>query len=502
MNKIVVDSGLSQSRVSLLEDGELVEYYIESRNFKRHVGNIYKGRVKNVLPGMQAAFVDIGLEKNAFLYVKDAIPQEIFDDKNISSKDISIREVVKNGQEIIVQVIKEPIDSKGARVTTQLSFPGRYLVLMSNVDYIGISRRIEDEDERDRLKRIAEEIKPKGMGLIMRTESENREKHDFEEDLKYLLKLWHKIEKEKKLGFPPKIIYKDLDLIHRTIRDLFTDDIEELVINDRENYNRIIEFLDMISPKLKSRVKYYDPGIDIFSYYGIEKMIRNALSRRVWLKSGGYIVIDKTEALTIIDVNTGKYVGTTDLAQTIIKVNREAVREIAKQIRLRDIGGIIIIDFIDMPKKDDEENILELLCEELSKDRVRTNILGMTGLGLVEMTRKKVRKRISSILERKCPYCEGLGMVFTPETVINNLENQLRRISLHTNSEAVIVELNREVKTVLVNDMKEYLERLENELKLKVFIRENDRVHVNDYEIVHKGRLSKVKDILSERVKG
>lgn len=496
MNKIVIDSGFSQSRVAIQENGELVEYHIESKNLKRLVGNIYKGRVKNVLPGMQAAFVDIGLEKNAFLYVKDAIPQEILNNKKKSFKDIQIRDVVKSGQEIIVQVTKEPMDNKGARVTTHLSFPGRYLVLMPNVDYVGISRRIEDEDERTRLKEIVEEIKPEGMGVIIRTESENKEKSDFEEDLKYLLRLWQKIEKEKKLGFPPKVLYRDLDLIHRTIRDFFTDDIEELIINDEENYNLILDFLDLISPELKERVRHFDPGINIFSYYGIEKKIKAALSKKVWLKNGGYIVIDKTEALTIIDVNTGKYVGVNDLSETIIKVNKEAAKEIAKQIRLRDIGGIIIIDFIDMINKRDDQEILEILTKELAKDRVRTNVVGMTGLGLVEMTRKKVRNRISSILEKKCPYCEGLGLVLTPETVINNLEHELKRISLHTNSEAVIVDLNNEVERILNNDMNEYLEKLEKALSLKIFIRGEDTIHSNNYEIKHMGRLSAIKDIL------
>lgn len=498
MNKIVIDSGFSQSRVAILEDGELVEYHIESKNLKRLVGNIYKGRVKNVLPGMQAAFVDIGLEKNAFLYVKDAIPQKILNSKKKSVKDILIRDVVKNGQEIIVQVTKEPMDNKGARITTHLSFPGRYLVLMPDVDYVGISRRIEDEDERNRLRKIVEEIKPEGMGVIIRTESENKKKSDFEEDLKYLVRVWQKIEKEKKLGFPPKILYKDLDLIHRTIRDFFTDDIVELIINDKENYNMILDFLDLISPKLKERVKYFDPGISIFSYYGIEKKIKAALSKKVWLKNGGYIVIDKTEALTIIDVNTGKYVGVNDLSETIVKVNKEAAKEIAKQIRLRDIGGIIIIDFIDMLNKKHDQEILEVLTKELAKDRVRTNVVGMTGLGLVEMTRKKVRNRISSILEKKCPYCDGLGLVLTPETVINNLEHELKRISLHTNSEAVIVDLNMDVARILNDDMNEYLEKLKKELDLKIFIIGNDKVHSNHYEIKHMGRLSAINDILKQ----
>lgn len=279
---------------------------------------------------------------------------------------------------------------------------------------------------------------------------------------------------------------------------MFTEDIGELTINDKENYNTIMDFLDLISPSLKDRVKYFDPGINIFSYYGIEKMIKQALNSKVWLKSGGYIVIDKTEALTIIDVNTGKYVGVNNLSETIIDVNKEAVKEIAKQIRLRDIGGIIIIDFIDMLNKESEQEILELLTDELSKDRVRTNVLGMTSLGLVELTRKKVRNRISSILEKKCPYCDGLGMILTPETVISSLENELKRIALHTNSEAVIVELNDEVRKVLCNDMKDYLAELETALKIKIYIKGNNNVHENHYEITYKGRLNKVEDILKD----
>ncbi|RKD27967.1 RNAse G [Caminicella sporogenes DSM 14501] len=497
MNEIVIDSGLAQSRVAILENNDLVEYYIETKNSKRIVGNIYKGRVKNVLPGMQAAFIDIGLEKNAFLYVKDAMPPELLNDKNVSYKDVSIRDVVKNGQEIVVQVIKEPIDSKGARVTTHLTFPGRYLVLMPYVDYVGISRKIESEEERGRLKEIIENIRPDKIGIIIRTESEGKNEEDLREDLKYLLRLWEKIEREKKFTFAPKLIYKDLDLIHRTVRDMFTDDIDELKINDKVYYEKILDFLELISPHLKNRVKYFDPGINIFSYLGIEKKIKNALSSKVWLKSGGYIIIDETEAMTIIDVNTGKYVGMNDLEETIFKVNMEAAKEIAKQLRLRDIGGIIIIDFIDMKDSSREKQIIDILNKELSKDRVRTNILGMTQLGLLEMTRKKVRNRISSILERSCPYCNGTGRVFAQDTIINYIEHELKRISLHTNSEGVIIEVNPEIENVLNVERKSYLKELEKILNLKIVILGNKEIHVNDFKVKFMGKLSRIKEILN-----
>ncbi len=496
MKEIVVDSGLNQSRVALLEDGELVEYYIESKKIKRLVGNIYKGRVKNVLPGMQAAFVDIGYEKNAFLYVKDAISVELSKTQDIHNKEISIKDVVKNGQELIVQVTKEPIDKKGPRVTTHLTFPGRYLVLMPHIDYIGISRKIEDEEERERLKKILEEIKPKGIGVIIRTEGEGRGKNDFKEDLKYLIKLWQKIETEKNLGFAPKLIYKDLDLIHRTVRDLFTSDIDRLRINDRENYRKILDFLDLISPELKNKVEFFDPDINIFAFLGIDKMIKQAMSRYVWLKSGGYIVIDKTEALTVIDINTGKYVGSKDLNDTILKVNKEAAKEVAKQIRLRDIGGIIIIDFIDMNNQNSINEVINILSTELLKDRVRTNILGMTHLGLLEMTRKKVRNRISSLLEMECPYCEGTGKVLTPDTVIKNIEKEMFRISKHTNSEAVILDIHPNVYEVLNNKMDNYLKELEKNLGITIFIRKDKNVHLSHFNIAHMGSLSKIEKLI------
>ncbi len=497
MKQIIIDSAISQNRVSLLENGDLVEYYMESRDTKRLVGNIYKGRVANVLPGMQAAFVDIGFEKNAFLYVKDAILKE----KNIpQNKDVSIRDVVKNGEEIIVQVIKEPIDTKGPRVTKELSFPGRYLVLMPHVDYVGISRRIENEDERKRLKELAEEIRPDNMGLIIRTEAENKDIEDIKDDMKYLIKLWNKVYKEEKLGFAPKLLYQDLDLIHRTIRDMFTDETEEIIINDKVSFEQALEFVSLISPHLKKKIKYLDPEINIFSYYGIENMLKKALNKKVWLKSGGYIVIDKTEAMTVIDINTGKYVGIKDLEDTIIKINKEATKEIAKQIRLRDIGGIIIIDFIDMSSKKKEQEVIDLLSYELSKDRVKANVLGITQLGLLEMTRKKVRKRISSVLEQDCPYCNGTGKVYSHDAVVNDFENEIRRIAKHTNSEAVVIKMNPELGEILKKEKLGFLEEIQTALKVKILIVPDKEVHMNGFNIIFMGRLGKAKEVYNDNL--
>ncbi|QZY56614.1 Rne/Rng family ribonuclease [Crassaminicella profunda] len=493
MNEIIVNSSLNQTRVAMLEDGELVELYIERENSKRTVGNIYKGRITNVLPGMQAAFVDIGLEKNAFLFVKDAVPVEMS-----GNRDVSIRDVVKNGQEIVVQVTKEPIGTKGARVTTHITLPGRYLVLMPDVDYIGISRRINNEDERERLRKLLEGLKPNNMGVIVRTAGEGKEEKELKEDLKFLLKLWQKIDKEKNLGFAPRTIYRDLDLIHRTIRDMFTSSIHKLTINDQEKYKSILDLVELIAPHLKSRVEYFEIDMDIFDYYNLEKMINNAIARKVWLKSGGYLIIDQTEALTVIDVNTGKYVGSIDLEDTVLKTNKEAAEKIAKQLRLRDIGGIIIVDFIDMNNDDAEREVLDVLEKALERDKTKTNVLGITQLGLLEMTRKKIRGRIGSIMQKKCPYCEGTGKVLSEYTVIQNIEREVKRIAVHTNAEAVWIEVAPLIEEFLKTDKNRFIKELEEVSHVKIFIQGVDHIHANDINVKSMGKLDKIRRLLEE----
>ncbi len=474
MNRIVVDVGITETRLAFLEEDELVELYIERKNQKRLVGNIYKGRVTNVLPGMQAAFVDIGLEKNSFLYVKDAIPQ----DSSTEVNEVSIKEVLKAGQEIMVQVIKEPIGSKGARVTTHITLPGRYLVLMPDTDYVGISRRIGDEKERERLKKEIEEIKPGKMGVIVRTVAGGKTKEDFKDDIKFLLRLWQKIEKDKKLGFAPRLIYKDFDLINRTIRDVFNQDIDQFIINDQEEYHRSMELVELISPLLKERLVYTD-DIDIFEEFQIEGQITKGISRKIWLKSGGYIIIDTTEALTVIDVNTGKYVGSIDLEDTVFKTNAEAAVEIAKQLRLRDIGGIIIVDFIDMTSEADGLEIMKMLEKSLSKDRTKTKILGMTQLGLVEITRKKVRQRLDFQLLKKCDCCEGTGKVLSEYMMLQKIEKQLKRIKAHTSCEGVIFEIHPLALKALQEE-KLLLEEIERQTEIKLYFLPNEKMHINE----------------------
>jgi len=414
-SEIIVDVGSDETRVALLEEGELVELHIEKNSSERFVGNIYRGKVNNVLPGMQAAFIDIGYERNAFLYVTDAISQnECSDNEKEALKDrknLNISDVLKPGQEITVQVIKEPIGTKGPRVTTHITLPGKYAVLLPNADYTGVSRRIENEEERSRLKKIAQSIKPAGKGLILRTAAEGKEKEDFLKDLDFLTKLWETIRSKEQKGNVPRCIYREHNIVERTVRDLFTQDIDKFVINDVQQYERVLELAELISPSLKARVKYFSKDYQIFEYYQIESHILKAMSRKVWLKSGGYIVIDKTEALTVIDVNTGKFTGRNNLEDTVVKTNMEAAAEIAKQLRLRDIGGIIIIDFIDMRENEHQKMVIDTLIQSLKKDRTKTTVVGMTGLGLLEMTRKKVRSELSVIMSNDCPYCGGTGKI-------------------------------------------------------------------------------------------
>jgi len=488
MKEIIIDVGSRQTRVALLENKELTEIYIERQSNERITGNIYKGKVENVLPGMQAAFVDIGLDKNAFLYVKDALPNTYFDedDENVDPvqyKDYQIEDLLKPGQEIMVQIMKEPIDSKGARITTHITLPGRYIVLMPTVEYTGISRRIENDEARDKLKKMAEELKPRGMGLIVRTAAEDCTRDDISNDINFLLKLWDNIKQKQKSGVIPRIVHKDISIVYRTVRDMFTKDIDRLVINNKEHYEKVGEMAMMISPHLKSKVEYYNKDYDIFEYYQVEAQVSKIMNRKVWLKCGGYIVIDQTEALTSIDVNTGKFVGTVDLKDTVLKTNTEAAREIAKQLRLRDIGGIIIIDFIDMANEEYESVVIEALKNALKKDRTRTNVLGMTQLGLVEMTRKKVRQRIEKILLAPCPYCKGEGRILSSETIVKKIEKEVGALFFNTGAAAVFLEIHPDVEELINYYLNEDIIELGKNYKKPVFIKTSTELHREDYSV-------------------
>lgn len=468
MNEIYIDAGFSETRVAVVEDGNLAEVYIERQGSERIAGNIYKGRVANVLPGMQAAFVDIGIGRNAFLFIKDVVKYKMPDE---GKGNVSITDVLKVGEEILVQISKEPAGTKGARVTTHITLPGRYVVLMPNIDYIGISRRIENEEERSRLKSIMEDIKPKGMGIIIRTEAEGKNAGDFIEDVNFLTGLWSKICADQAVAAAPKIIHRDMDIIYRSIRDIFNRDTSRIIVNDRSVQKRAVDIVEFFSPESKNKVEYYDGSVNIFDFYGIESKIEKALSNKVWLKSGGYIIIDQTEALTSIDVNTGRFTGSYSLKETVLLTNIEAAREIARQLRLRDIGGIIVIDFIDMDSEEHKQMVVEELKAELKKDRTKSSVLEITHLGLVEMTRKKMAKRLSSIMQEECPLCQGNGRVLSEESVVRKLERELERIFKETDAEAVLVEINEAIARYIDVHGNDYIKYVEGHYNKRVFIK-------------------------------
>ncbi|MDN5347282.1 MAG: ribonuclease [Clostridia bacterium] len=463
--EILVQMDAGEIAVAVLENGRLVEIYLERSDSQRLVGNIYKGKVINVLPGMQAAFVDIGLEKNAFLYVGDVVAFEGEGEKPPRNY-LQINDILKEGQEILVQVAKEPLGSKGARVTTHISLPGHYVVLMPTVNYIGISRRITDEAERDRLRALAQRVKPRGMGLIIRTAAEHVTLGELRADVESLNQTWKKVRQAARRGKVPRLVYQDLGLLERVFRDLCSEDVERLLTNDRTIYGQISQLLRTSHPGLKNRL-YLREGADLFGLYGIYSEIDQALKRKVWLKCGGYLIIDQMEALTAIDVNTGKYVGRHNLEETILRTNMEAAVEVARQLRLRNIGGIIIVDFIDMEQPAHRERVLSLLEEELKKDKTRSQVLGLTRLGLVEITRKKARPALGNFLQRDCPYCHGTGKVLSEETIAHQAKREIFSLASKTKAPAILIEANIAVAQLLENDFARLEERCGKKLVIR-----------------------------------
>ncbi|MEG1821794.1 MAG: Rne/Rng family ribonuclease [Clostridiales bacterium] len=440
--EIIIRAEDDETMVAVMEDHRLVELYIDRADEERLTGNIYKGVVENVLPGMQAAFVDIGLGKNSFLYIREVLPKAT--EEQEEEIEVEISDLLKKNQELLIQIVKEPTPSKGARVTTHLTLAGRYLVLMPTVSYVGISRRIEDENERERLMTMAEKICPRGMGVIVRTVAQGAGEEELLADLKWLKGVWGKIVNKSVHSGGGKLIYKDLNLLASIMRDQVTDDVSKIIVNSEETYNAAMESLQFLSGDYKKRVVVQDM-MEVFEQYDLVNEIKKASKRKAWLKNGGHIIIDNTEALTAIDVNTGKYVGTTNLEDTVLNANLEAVQEIVRQIRLRNIGGIIIIDFIDMEKIEDRERVINALAEELKKDRVKTNILGLTQLGLLEMTRKKTGHGINQMMDKECSFCDGRGRAFNHSMTCIQIRHEVCKQAKQTNSNTIIVDADSQI---------------------------------------------------------
>ncbi len=492
--EILMEVNPYQTSVVLLEDGEIVEIYIERFGSEKLVGNIYKGRVQNVLPGMQAAFVDIGIDKNAFLYAGDILAdksdfefqgmrQGVEFEKDLKKQPQNIKDIIKPGQDIMVQVLKEPGGTKGCRVTTHITLPGRTLVLMPTVSYVGVSRRISDETERNRLRTILEEIKPDNMGVIVRTAAEGKSHEEFKKDIDFLVRIWERIKQREAMFSGPRLIHADEQLMFRVIRDMLTPEIDYIAINDNDTFEKLGLIADVISPQLKYKIKLYQGDDDMFKKLNLHAKVLKCLERKVWLDNGAYIVIDHTEALTSIDVNTGKYVGCNSLQQTIVDTNCAAAKEVAKQIRLRDISGIIIIDFIDMDDPNDKEKVLATLKKELEKDHTKTNVLGITALGLVEMTRKKMRNDLSTALQATCHYCNGYGRVFSNETTSMRIRRQLINILRKHEYVDYMITAHPDVIAFIEKRMMRDIELQELARPNHVYMRAVETTYIEDYSI-------------------
>jgi len=497
--EIIVNSESGEVRAAVLEDGVLVDLFIERSLHPRYAGNIYKGTVENVLPGMQAAFVDVGLERNVFLYVDDALAGRNGREGRIvreadgeeitvpNKKPRSIKDILKPGQEIIVQVSKEPIGTKGARVVTDITLPGRYVVLMPTVDYVGVSRRIDEDGERDRLKKIAQAAKPKRMGVIVRTVAEGLSQEEIASDIQFLVKLWRRIQARGRRAKAPALLHKDYDLVFRLVRDHFAEDVTQFVVDDPDDLKKVNDLVKMFPEPMRDRVRLHTGQEPTFDSYGLEEEIARALRRKVWLACGGYLVIDHTEALTVIDVNTGKFTGSTCLADTVLKTNLEAAAEIARQMRLRNIGGIIIADFIDMDDEDHQKQVVRKLEESLARDKTKASVLGFTQLGLVEMTRKKVQQGLAESMMKVCPMCDGRGRILSEETLAFRAMRAIKKEALSTSQPAMLVLLHPSVAAVLIGSGGSNLAALEEETGKGIYVKGSFDQKVEDIVVAAVG---------------
>jgi ribonuclease G len=501
--ELLISANDRETRVAVLEDGRVAEVQIERRRQRGVVGNIYKGRVTRVLPGMQSAFVDIGLEKDAFLYVAD-VGEEVEDfdrfggiDENGAVEEAepvapgeivpavvesepparpplpSIDELLREGQELVVQVTKDQIAHKGVRITTHVTLPGRSLVYMPTIDHVGVSRRIENEEERVRLRDILTALRKGPGGFIVRTAGEGRSSDEFASDKRYLARLWEQIRKRAERSGAPALLHRDLDLTLRAARDVFAQEFSVLWVDDDEEYRRIVEFLDQVQPNLVSKVKL-----------GVEAEIENALKSKVWLKSGGYIVINQTEALVAIDVNTGKYIGKKRLEDTVLRTNMEAVQEIVRQIRLRDLGGLLVVDFIDMEEEEHRQELVTALEAELKKDRSKNRMLPVSEFGLVEITRKRQRQSLERALTMPCPYCSGSGRIKSVPTILLEIRREIVKRAASGEGHALFLRVHPEISRALTSDERHLIEELQDHIGMPIHVQVDEHLHHEGYDVV------------------
>jgi ribonuclease G len=514
--EILMNTTARETRVAILEDGVLVELMVDRPDAARMVGDVYKGRVEAVLPGIQAAFVDIGTEKAAFLHVSDVALED--DDEDDADDPAApdegdeaaeaaaaggengagggggrrgrkaypaIQDVLKKGQDLLVQVSKEPISTKGPRVTANISLPGRFLVYMPGSTHVGVSRKIEDREERTRLRTLAREVLPdKSGGIIVRTVSEDLTRETFERELKSLMSTWSQIQKKAKKSRAPAPVHREAKLTAGIIRDLFSQKVDSLTVDSKMVFDEVVAYLGQVDPTLVERVHLYEDARPLFDARDLEREIRDAFQRRVNLPSGGYIIVEPTEALVSIDVNTGRYTGKKDPEKTILKTNVDAAREIARQLRLRDVGGIIVCDFIDMETKANRDKVLQELRQHLSRDRARTKAFQVSELGLIEMTRQRVRPSLYHTQTEACPTCGGTGRIFTPETVVRRIERSIRRAAAEGKDRQITVRVHPEVALFIIEQEPRFLKELDKSLKLTLALRDDPLMQPDEIRLL------------------
>jgi ribonuclease G len=529
---LIVSSTPQETKVALLDDGVVSEIFIEREAHRGIVGNLYKGKVTRVLPGMQSAFVDIGQERDAFLYVADVIeeldenlltPEEAgrppvggedgpapasgaagipegtaagsagaatpaVAHANNSPRSAAIEEMLEAGQEVLVQVVKEPLGQKGARITSHVSLPGRYLVFMPTVEHVGVSRKIVEDEERRRLKTILKELRQQrgGGGLIARTVGAGHSKEDFERDMRYLSRTWDEVRAQSSRQGAPALLHRELSLVQRLLRDILSDDIANIRLDGEKEFQRTLDMVNVLQPELAPRVRLYNGPPSILEEYGVTGELERALRSKVWLESGGYIVINQTEALVAIDVNTGRYTGKKKLEDTILKTNLEAVKELVRQIRLRDLGGILVVDFIDMEERKSGQKVMAALEQELKKDRSPSKMLSVSEFGLVILTRKRVRQSLERTLCQPCPYCTGSGMVKSVATVCSEIYDEVRKLAPHFPGNAVALRVNPEVARALHGEEAPVLKELSTLLGHEVLVQSDPLLHQEQFDVVPK----------------
>jgi ribonuclease G len=490
---LIVSSTPQETKVALLEDGVVSELFIEREAHRGIVGNLYKGQVTRVLAGMQSAFVDLGLERDGFLHVADVF--EELDENLLTPEEQGpaghrnsgpIEERLRPGQEVLVQIVKEPLGTKGARITSHISLPGRYLVLMPTVEHVGVSRKITDEEERRRLKTILKEVRQErgGGGFIARTAGQGRSREDFERDGRYLSRTWDEIRAVAARERPPALLHRELSLVQRLLRDLLSDAIASIRLDNQAEFDRTLALVTELQPELAPRVRLHTGRQNILEEHGVSTELERALRSKVWLPSGGYVVINQTEALVAIDVNTGRFVGKKTLEETLLRVNLDAAREIVRQIRLRDLGGIIVVDFIDMEERKSRQKVMAALEHELRKDRSPSKMLSVNEFGLAILTRKRVKQSLERLLCQACPYCTGSGMIKSVTTVCSEIYDEVKKLADDMKGQRLVLRVNPDVARALVGDEAGVLRDLRGLVEREVTVQGDPLLHQEQFDVV------------------